>query len=311
MLVVFITSQEDLHRLVTQNPLIETDVSLEGINGLVPPAPSYFGVGLCNGGREPKLTQGMPIDVLMLILIAEYVGTEKYILVADLHARANGFDDDEIERTANRQKDILLRAIANLGFLNWKMLLASELLGSSSKLPGSADNMYLKILDSIDEQNEYVRKELCDMRWFSLMKGVKVKLGWALDGSRKSDERSFDRKYAETFGEGSDNIMDNSKSDRMSFIYTMSGRTFDPKRPRSAPYFCSDPETRLLLKRGEDVSRKFLAARMCPRKDAVNGYKNLLSGLMRMYNKLVEPTSGHSEGGLEDRVQYVIDRCTR
>lgn len=303
MLVVFITSQEDLHRLITQNPLIETDASLGGIKGFVPPAPSYFGVGLCNGGKEPKLTQGMPVDVLMLIFAAEFVGTEKYILVADLHARANGFEDDEIERTAKQQKETLLRAIENLGFLDWKVLLASEFPCSDDKLPGSADNMYSRILDSIEDPNEYVRKELCDMRWFNLVKGVKVKLGWALEGSRKSDETSFDRKYAETFEEGIDDKM----SGRMSFIYTMPGKTFDPKRPRSAPYFCSDPETRLLLKRGEDVSRKFHDARMCPRKDAVNGYKNLLSGLMRMYNRLVEPTSG----ALEERIQYVVDRCTR
>jgi hypothetical protein len=265
--------------------LIETYASLESTKRFSPPAPLYFGIGLCNGGANPRLTQGMPIDVLMLILTAEYVGTQKFILVADLHAETNGFDKNEIDGLAKQQQETLLRAIQNLGFENWDIIIASAI-----------DNCaeYKAILNSFQDSNNYFQRELSDIEWFKQEKRVNLKLGWALKGS-KTDEVAFDNRYTEVFGNG------------MSFMYTVPGRTFDPKKPRTAPYFCMDQETRIMLRRDECVIEKFRDASRYSTTDTINGYKNLLSGMMRMYNKVVEPTSGP----LEERVQYVIDRCSR
>ena len=125
MLVVGITSKKDLARFITQEPLVETKPSLAGISEISEVNALYFGVGLCNG--IPMLSAGLPVDVLSMILSGEQLNVPKHILVADTHAITNGFDSQSVDRLAAQYREVLQRAVENLGFSGWKVTRASEI----------------------------------------------------------------------------------------------------------------------------------------------------------------------------------------
>ncbi len=285
MLVAFISSKDDLVRWVTQDPLIETELSLQGIQEPIPKVAAYFGIGLSNG--SPELTTGLPIDILSMLLTAERIAKRKHILVADSHALTNGFTALSVDQIAREEQEVLQRTIENFKLENWSVVLASRIDCSPEYTTG---------LSTTVGEHEYVRKELADMRWFHEEKGVDLKIGWALKGNKNSDEVSFDQKFREQFGE------------RLSFIYVVPGRTFNPKKLRAAPYFCGDPEARILIRRGEDVAGKIAAAKERFGSEATKPYENFLNLVVRAYDKTIEQTQ---RGPLYQRLQEVIDRCTR
>lgn len=304
-MVVGISDKSDLEKMIVQEPLIETAPSLNGVKDLILPTSTYFGVGLCNGCEHPQLSVGLPIDVLSMILLSELFWQRKYILIADTHAKTNGFSDEDVAETALRQRNILTKLIDNLGLNNWEIMLASDIDASPS---------YTAIFNSFDEHNLYFKREITDMMWFFREKNVHLKVGWALNGSRNTDEVSFDRKFRDIFGlrdvSGFRDVSGVSVSfiDSVSFIYTISGRTFNPKKVRASPYFCESPETRILLDCHEDVQAKIDYAMHTFGEDAVNCYKTLLKGIVRLYDKVIEQTE---KMPIEQKVQYVVDRCTK
>ena len=287
MVVAGIVANTELERLIVQYPLIETAPSLNGVKDLILPTSTYFGVGLCNGSEHPQLSIGLPIDVLSMILLSELLGQRKYILIADTHAKTNGFSDEDVAETALKQMNILTHLIDNLGLNNWEMMLASDIDTSPS---------YTAIFNSFEEHNLYFKREITDMMWFFREKDVHLKVGWALNGSRNTDEVSFDRKFKDVFGA------------TISFIYTISGRTFNPKKIRASPYFCESSETRILLNSDENVQAKIDYALDTFGEDAVNCYKNLLKGIVRLYETVVELIG---KMPIEQKVQYVLNRCTK
>src|SRR3989338_8618382 len=103
MLVAGITRTEDVARFITQEPLIDTKPSQDGISALSEIIAVYFGVGLCNGA--PLLSTDVPVDVLSMILASEQIGAPKHILVADTHAITNGFDPEAVYRRAGHYQE--------------------------------------------------------------------------------------------------------------------------------------------------------------------------------------------------------------
>lgn len=283
MLIAGIRHKEDLTQFITQEPLIDTASSLDGISCLFEVGALYFGIGLCNGA--PRLSAGLPIDVLSMVLCGEHITASKYILVADTHAVTNGFDAPSVNRLAQNYQETLQRAIENMGFSGWYVLLASEIDSTSS---------YRDILCTIEAHHDYIRRELTDMCWFNREHGVNIKLGWALNGSKNSDEKSFDQEFQRRF------------DDSLGFVYVVPGRTFDPKRLRSAPYFCTNPQERILLQVNENVAAKFASAQEQFGQQATRPYENFLSQVVRLYDKTVEKTE---RGPLPNRLQQIIDRC--
>ena len=285
MLVIGIRSKEDLARFITQEPLVETNLSLAGISNILEVNALYFGVGLCNG--VPMLSAGLPIDVLSMVLSGEQIDVPKHILVADNHATTNGFDTHSVDQLAGQYQETLQRAIENLGFSGWQVARASKI----DQTP-----TYMELLRAIEASHDYIRRELADMRWFNREHDVNLKVGWALNGSKNSDETSFDQEFQRQFG------------DPLGFIYVVPGRTFDPKRLRSAPYFCTNPEERILLQADEDVANKIASAQEQFGEPATRPYEKFLSQVIRLYDKTVERTE---RGPLAGRLQQVIDRCTK
>jgi hypothetical protein len=285
VLVAGITSKEDLARFISQEPLVETKPSLAGISQIPEVHALYFGVGLCNG--VPMLSAGLPVDVLSMILSGEQLDVPKHILVADTHAITNGFDAQSVDHLAGSYQEMLQRTVENLGFSGWQVVRASEI----DQTP-----TYRDLLRTIEASHDYIRRELADMRWFNQAHDVNLKVGWALNGSKNSDETSFDQEFQRQF------------DDPLGFIYVMPGRTFDPKRIRSAPYFCTNPEERILLQADENVGNKIASAQEKFGQQATRPYEKFLSHVIRLYNKTVERTE---RGPITGRIQQVIDRCTR
>jgi len=285
VLVVGIPSKEDLTRFITQEPLVETKPSLAGISNITGVNALYFGVGICKG--VPMLSAGLPIDVLSMVLSGEQIDVPKHILVADIHAITNGFDAHSVDRLAGQYRETLQRAIENMGFSRWQVVRASEIDQSPA---------YMDILRTIEASHDYIKRELADMRWFNREHNVNLKLGWALNGSKNSDETSFDKEFQHQF------------DDPLGFIYVVPGRTFDPKRLRSAPYFCTNPKERILLQADENVTNKIASAQKQFGQQTIRPYENFLSQLVRLYDKTVEKTE---RGPITSRLQQVIDRCTK
>lgn len=287
MVVVGINTRQQLEKWIVLEPLIVTEPSIDGIKEIDLRSSLYFGVGLCNGGDFPHLSKGVPIDILAMILASELLSGKKNILIADTHAKTNGFRYNEIREVAAHYKNTLTKVIGNLGLEGWDIISASDIDSSQE---------YLSVFNSIDEPNDYFRRELTDMVWFSREKDVGLKLGWALKGSRNSDETSFDRRFREVFDES------------ISFVYLVPGVTFNIRRPRAAPYFCDDKNSRILLEEGENAESKINNARVIFGEHGVCTYKNFLTDLLRLYTKVIEPLE---RGPIEPRIQYVLDRCLK
>tara|TARA_Y100000031_G_C8224647_1_gene387684 strand:+ start:328 stop:1185 length:858 start_codon:yes stop_codon:yes gene_type:complete len=285
VLVAGIRNREDFARFITQEPLLETKPSLAGISQIPDVEALYFGLGLCNG--VPMLSAGLPVDVLSMILTGEQLEISKHILLADTHAITNGFDAQSTNRLAGHYQEALHRAVENLGFSGWQVTRASEIDQTST---------YKDLLSTIEASHDYIRRELADMRWFNQEHRVNLKVGWALNGSKNSDERSFDQEFQRQF------------DDPLGFIYVIPGRTFDPNRLRSAPYFCTNPEERILLHPDENVAHKITLAQEKFGQQATRPYEKFLSQVIRLYDKTVERTE---RGPIAGRLQQVIDRCTQ
>jgi hypothetical protein len=222
-----------------------------------------------------------------MILSGEQLGVPKHILVADTHAITNGFDVQSVDRLARKYQETLQQTVENLGFSGWKVTRASEI----DQTP-----TYRDLLRTIEASHDYIRRELADMWWFNREHGMNLKVGWALNGSKNSDETSFDQEFQMQFG------------NPLGFLYVVPGRTFDPKRLRSAPYFCTNSEERILLQADENVANKIASAQEQFGQQATRPYENFLSQVIRLYDKTVERTE---RGSIADRLQQVIDRCTR
>lgn len=289
-LVAGIKTREAIARFVTQQPLIDTASSLEGIAGLSEASGVFFGVGLCNGNNV--LSDGLPVDVLAMLLTAEHIDAPKYILIADTHAVSNGLDQKAVDETARRTQATLQRTIDNLGLQGWEIIRASEI----DRTPA-----YQAILTKIPEENEYIRRQLADMAWFVQERGVNIKVGWVLEGSKNADERMFDQEFRRQVGLP------------LSSIYTEQGRTFNETRCRVPPYHCADREDRILLEEGEDVAMKIAAARLrgeisTQAQQRVDACENFLKRVVRLYSETVERTEGKD---IDVRLQHVVDRCTQ
>lgn len=288
-----------LTKLVQNDPLFEAIPSLEGIEALSPGATAasvYLGTGLCT---PEFLSAGLPFDILSMVFAAEkirrYLGDGSvFHLIADSHALSNRlFRPAEVTSLARVQREQLQRLATNLNFMQYHLILASELHNQSSYV------QLLCTLPSTEEDHDYVRLEVTDIEWFRQHHEVCVKIGWIIQASPTSlkyDERLFDGRYRSLFDAP------------MSFLYVKAGRTFDPSRPKAPPYISIPGEKRLLLSEVEDVAAKLENAATDFHDKGLNGARRHFANLVRSYQELVEPLP---TGTLEDKIAHIITVCTK
>jgi len=268
--------------------LIETKESIEGTKHLTKTNAVYFGVGLCNGSGI--ISEGLPLDILSMLMVAEKIAAEKYILIADTHALSNGINQSLVEEKCILYKRTLLKTIDNLQLQGWQIITATEMNQQSEY-----GVLFERISCKYRNSNEYVAREIADIFWFNQERNVTVKLGWSLNGSKNTDEKMFDALFT-------------VEEKNLSFVYVTSGKTFDPGKLRAAPYFCSDSNARILLSAEEDVYEKRRIAEQKFGREAMKTYDNYLYLVARTFEKTFFALE---RGALENKLQQIINRCTQ
>ena len=217
----------------------------------------WFGLGL--SGRD--VTQALPVDVLALLFAQEQLRrafgfAQSEVLVADTNALRSGIAALAVHRARARAQHAL-GEVARRFDLPLRILRASELAVEPIDLgQPPPDGPYL--VEQL-HQMEHMRR-----------RGAAIKLGWALSSSRL-DERHFDDMFAAR------------RTRAPLFLYTVGGRTLDPRRPRACPYLCSDRSARILLEPGERVRAKLDGAD--PR--TARGYRRFLGKIARAQARLL------------------------
>lgn len=238
---------------------------------------TWFGVGVA----ATDASCGLPVDVLVLMFAQEMVRRElglskSTILVADSNACNAGVPRLDVHRAASLAQAPLEALIDRFGF-------PVEVRRSSSLAPAKEVERKQAALE-ID--NGYVAQQLVQTE-IMRERGAGVKVGWALSACTY-DETYFDRLYRNRFGE------------RVTFVYTIGGRTLNPQRPRACPYLCREPKDRLLLGTRENAVRKLYSDQSSP---AMRGYRRLIAKLTRAYQHL----TGQDPGTPESFLQFVVD----
>ncbi len=193
----------------------------------------FFGLGLSS---RNSLTKELPFDAIGMVLTAEVVKRElgletATLLIANEHAKTNGFDSNEIDRIATSRHALLSGAIKNMGFAGWNVVLASDM---------SKDPAYSSVLSGLGDGNAYEKMQTANVEHFR-RRGIKIKIGWMHEGM-DFDERCFDSMYRMQFGNAE------------TFVYTEAGRSLDGTR--LPPYLEPSAKERLFLRKGEDIARK-------------------------------------------------------
>lgn len=298
------TPLQEITKIIQNQALIEQAPSLAA---LIPTSfdttridrSIYYGTGLTTP-KAPAV--GLPFDVLGMVFVAEQLrraGNFDKIIhhIADTHAKTNEFiDPQEVDKLAASVKETLLRATSNLKLDKVDVVMASDF----DQKPEYQD--IVAFYRERSTLHEYVVREMADIDYYQKHKGLTLKLGWIIQGSETAigtDERLFDREFVRIVS---------PEANTMSFIYTKPGRTFDPSRPKVSPYIQVPGESRLLLKKGENVKIKINEA------IALSGDKNLggaikhLEGIVRTYERINEP---FGRAPLEEKVQAIIDLATK
>jgi hypothetical protein len=200
----------------------------------------FLGIGI--SGKH-NLTEGLPFDVLGLMLEAEEIkrsnDSSVNVLIADEHAKTNGFSIFEIESVTQQIKPLIENIIDKLEFSSWGVFLGSELVN---------DDKYIEIIDKIPKfGSDYLRHQLADVHWFESERNVAVKIGWEYADIIGKDESFFDKMHCEFYNETG-----------IEFVYGKSGRRLSGRE--MSPYLCFNSDDRLLLSENEDVSSKIKQA---------------------------------------------------
>lgn len=289
-------------KIIQNQALIEQAPSLESLNNLSfenSKRSIYYGTGLTTP-KEPAV--GLPFDVLGMILTAEQLrqagGFQKIIHhIADTHAKTNSFiNHQEVDTLAKKVKSTLTKVTKNLGIDSLTITMASDF-----------DNTreYKNQLSFFKERSslhDYVIHEMADIEYYRTHHNLSMKLGWVIQGSETSigsDERLFDREYIRIV---------TPQENKMSFIYTKPGRTFDLSRPKVSPYIQIPGENRLLLDKKENAPKKIKESIERTGDKNLGGALKHLTSIVRTYEKLYENLGRIP---IEDKIQFIIEKATK
>ena len=287
--------REHLRHIVMQERLIETGPTLEALTRLRmerAPRAVYLGVGLCTAS---EVSVCLPADLLGILLAAERVrqavrAEALVVLVADEHAKGNGFHPERVEQRADETEALLHRLGQRLQLSQLEILRASRVHRTSR---------YRRVLAEVElrappEDGAYFRRQVADVEYMHRERGGVIKVGWVVSASprveRRRDELAFDERFREWSGE------------HVGFVYCKAGRTLDDHRPKASPYVVVDPSRRICLLPDEDVAGKLERARRHSSPATVRGARRHLKSVARLFSEVV----GALDGPVEQRLQAMI-----
>ena len=286
------------HRLtaeISQNSLIETRPSLQALDGLArdaPPPAVFIGVGLCSPRR---LTRALPLDLLGVLLPAEQIrravgASDLVVLVADAHARQCGYNSPRVSERAHATIALLDRVRRRCGLVRMRVVRASRLHDTAE---------HHAILTQVRRElplgdHPYFAWQVADVTTLERLYGGLLKVGWAISGSpnviHENDEVAFDQRFRSW------------SRRRLGFVYCRAGRQFDDRRLKTSPYVAEDPQRRVCLDSGQDVTATLNWARMRVSASTFRGVRNHLNAVARCYSEVVSPL----RGTLSERLSAVV-----
>jgi len=280
-----------------QHPLIQTRATLGGLTQLRErPHAVTVGIGLSS---RRTLSQGLPFDVLGLLLPAEQmrraVGAERVVvLIADHHAVHNGFASACVQQRAYVVAEQLRAVRAALG-LPFDIVHAFEMHDDPEY-----ERIHSRVCAVSGDAHRYATLEVADTEYLRRVHGAILKVGWALGGEASLeliDERFFDDRFRSWMG-----------TELVGFAYCAAGRTFDPARPRAAPYLVLDPAQRLLLLPDETIELKLRAFRERAPVHAQRALTAHLRRITQVYSRAVEPLRGPLAERLRTVQRHIFGR---
>ena len=146
--------------------------------------------------------------------------------------------------------------------------------------------------------NEYLRKEIADMMWFTNIHNVRLKLGWTINNDitpQGHDERFFDTQIL------------NNHVLPLSFLHIKAGRTFDLQRPKASPYISVANESRIVLAENEHVQEHITRAQMTCPDEVFRATRSHLVLIVRLFEALFIRIPKRS---LEEKIQFIVDLST-
>ena len=283
---------KDLFDVSRTEPLIKEVV----VSDVDQPCNLMLGIGLANC----KVSEGLQIDSLSMVFVSELLKREldierNYLLIADSCACQNGVQREDVDRLAEKERRIFGNLVDCFGFTNWEIMRASEIEEGNKEFALILEDVRgtkiseeykgLQHKTRIPFPNDYVARQLSEMRLLRKRFDAKIKVDWKMPGSTL-DERVFDSLYTQIFGQD------------MSFVYVECGKTLNPEKPNAPPYLASNSRERIILAKGESVGRKLDLAEDERAKD----YRSFLGRIGGLYKKLL---CGFTA---EDVAQNIIDR---
>ena len=251
----------------------------------------FFGAGVMT---QSQLSQEIPFDILAFFFTAKQLkrkleSKKVIIFVADQHALTNNlFPQKQIEKTTKFTISLFQKIIKNFSLDNFEIVRTTQL----NEVQNIRD-IFAKLPDF---ENQYLKHEVADSIWLQKFHQVEIKLGWSMSKTQRvkgHDERFFDqtiKKFCPT----------------MNFIHLKPGRTFDKLRPRVSPYISVADEARVLLKKGENVSKKLELAKNNCHPEVFKATQRHLSHIIRLQEQLFGPLKLMS---FEEKLQTILNKA--
>jgi len=285
-----------IRQTIQQNSLIDTKSSLKALERVSlssRPMAIFMGIGLCSG---TNLSKGLPLDAVGYVLVAEAVrrsikAKNLIVLIADTHAISCGLPENAVNDSARDVISVIDRLRALGGFTEMKLMKASHL---------HSRYHYRSIFETVCSRTSafdhpYFTKEAADIEFIRRQHNTLLKIGWSMGGTKSlRDERAFDRCYEKWVG------------NRVAFVYTKPGRTFDDTHPRAVPYIETDLNRRICINKGEKPGEKLRAGLKNASQQNTRAVRTHTKAVCRLYSEMVEPLHGN----VETRAERIITRLT-
>ncbi len=315
-----------LEKVIETTPTVPDDLSLRNINPFTPfenNPPILFGMG----GGSQRLCQGLPFDVLKMVLTAEKIRRELdagpiNILCANDITHTNigkdpSFSIKSIDRVMAAERDLLQLAVQQMGLGDhFNIFLSTDLeriIGADGK--NAYDEMveHAKKVPFIHDQ--HYAMEIAEMYSLINQKLGGIKLGWFMNNPNPvepkyiMDEQPFDARYALY-------LASQGLTNTVSIPYVHAGFKLLPDKngfaQKAAPYIDYDPPNRVLLSPFENPTEKLEKASRHGGGTNLKQVQNHFAATIDLFESLIlgERIPVHLKGTSQvygEKIQFILD----
>lgn len=153
-------------------------------NTLTPPdKPNlYMGIGMWSA--KEGLSQGLPIDVLQMLLAAKTAKGKLIILLADSMAEQEGAKKEEVAAITALYKKSLAPLLELLQIEDSEIVLSSELEQEAKYQKTYAELKLPPLLQEDQLHSQYIQTQTAITQYMHLYRDVGVKVGWIYESSK-------------------------------------------------------------------------------------------------------------------------------